>query len=179
MFTSSLFLISQTHTEFFNCTEHILYILIFHRVKWCCIFTFTYAKRRVLISSKIVSRINKIHEILWKLHFRRETIAFFRTFRGFYMSHGPRTIKHSRLFRITSKILKVGTYHFTIIKRNITIIFREYFSSLRFDSDKKFKIIIFFVGGQAPHTVYLIFHCACIIITTVIIFVHVLLSSNK
>ena len=31
---------------------------------------------------------------------------------------------------------KVGTYHFTIIKRNITIIFQEYFSSLRFDSDK-------------------------------------------
>ena len=173
MFTSSLFLISRKHTEFFNRAEHILYILIFHRVKWCCIFTFTYAKRRVLISSKIVSRINKIHEILWKLHFRRETIAFFRTFRGFYMSHGPRTIKHSRLFRITSKILKVGTYHFTIIKRNITIIFREYFSSLRFDSDKKFKIIIFCRGPSTTYSVfnfplcmyyyyYCYYFCACI-----------------
>ena len=126
MFTSSLFLTSRTHTEFFNRAEHILYILIFHRVKWCWIFIF----------SIFVSRINKIHEILWKLHFRREPIAFSRTFRAFYMSHGPRTINLSRLFRITSKILKIGTYHFTIIKRNITIIFREYFSSLRFDSDK-------------------------------------------
>ena len=49
MFKSSLFLISRTHTEFFNRAEHILYVLIFHRVKWCCIFIFTYAKRWVLI----------------------------------------------------------------------------------------------------------------------------------
>ena len=105
MFTSSLFLISRTHTEFSNRAEHILYILIFYRVKWCCIFIFAYAKRWVLIYSIFVSRINKIHEILWKLHFRRETIAFSRIFLAFYMSHGPRTIKHSRLFRITSKIL--------------------------------------------------------------------------
>ena len=154
MFTSSLFLISRTHTEFFKRAEHILYILIFHRVKWCCIFIFTYAKRWVLIYSMFVSRINKIHEMLWKLHFRRETIAFSLTFRAFYMSHGPRTIKHSRLFRITSKILKVGTCHFTIIKRNITINFREHFSSLRFDSDKIFKIIIFCRGPRTPYSVF-------------------------
>ena len=107
------------------------------------------------------------------LHFRRETIAYSRSFRAFYMNHGPRTITHSRLFRITNKILKVGTCHFTIIKRNITIIFREYFSSLRFDSDKIFRIIIFCRGPRTTYSVfnfqlrtyyyyYYYYYCACI-----------------
>ena len=98
LFFISLFFISQTHTEFFNRTEYILYILIFRRVKRCCIFIFTYAERWVLIYNIFVRRINKIHEILWKLRFRRETIAFSCAFRSFYMSRGPRTITHSRLF---------------------------------------------------------------------------------
>ena len=44
-------------------------------------------------------------------------------------------------FRITSKILKFGTCHFTIIERNIKAILTEHFSSLRFDSGKTFEII--------------------------------------
>ena len=164
MFTSSLFLISRTHTEFFCRAEHILYILIFHRVKWYCIFILTYAECWALIYSIIVSRINKIHEILWKLHFRRETIAISRTFR---------TIKHSHLFfESQAQYLfkgKVGTCHFTIIKRNITVIFREYFSLLHFDSDKIFKIIIFSHGPTITYSIfnfqlcmYYYYHCACI-----------------
>ena len=44
-------------------------------------------------------------------------------------------------FRITSKILKFGTCHFTIIERNIKAILTEHFSPLRFDSGKIFEII--------------------------------------
>ena len=95
MFTSALFVISWTHTEFFNCAEYILYILIFHRVKRCCIFIFTDAERWVLTYSIIVSRIYEIHELLWKLRFGWETIAFSR---AFYMSCRPRNIKDSRHF---------------------------------------------------------------------------------
>ena len=35
-----------------------------------------------------------------------ETIAFSRTSRAVYMSRGPRTIEHGRLFSNTRKILK-------------------------------------------------------------------------
>ena len=45
--------------------------------------------------------------------------------------------------RITSNILKSGAGSFTIIERNMEAIFREYFSSLRFDSGKIFIIIMF------------------------------------
>ena len=152
MFTSSLFFISRTHTEFFNRTEYILYILI---IIGRCILMFTYAERWVLSYSIIVWRINKIHEILWKLRFRRETIAFSRAFHSFYMSRGPRPSRTVAFFWITNKTLKVGTCHFTIIERKITVIFREHFSSLRFDSGKIFKIII---SCCTPRTTYTIFY---------------------
>ena len=56
---------------------------------------FYFYLRWVLIYSIIVSRIYEIHELLWKLCFRRETIAFSR---AFYMSCWPRNNKDSRLF---------------------------------------------------------------------------------
>ena len=49
------------------------------------------------------------------------------------------------------QILKVGSCHFTIIERNIKAVFREYFSSLRFDSCKIFKITIF---NRGPKTTF-------------------------
>ena len=167
MFTSSLFLISRTHTEFFNRAEHILYILIFHRVKRCCIFIFTYAERWVLIYSIIVWRINKIHEILWNYVFVGKPSHSLVLFR-WVADQGPSSTV--AFFRITNKILKVGTCHFMIIETNITVIFREHLSSLRFDSDTIFKIIIFSRGPRTTYSIfnfqlcmyYYYYYCACI-----------------
>ena len=52
--------------------------------------------------------------------------------------------------RITSNILKFGTGSFTVIERNMEAIFREYFSSLRFDSGSKIFMIIMFSCGPRP-----------------------------
>ena len=83
-----------------------------------------------------------------------ETIAFSRTFYSPYGSSGPRNIEHGLLsffFRITSSILKFGTCNFTIMERNVKAIFREYFSLLRFDSVKIFKMVSFSHGqGRGP-----------------------------
>ena len=57
-------------------------------------------------------------------------------------------------FRIPSKIFMSGTWNFRIIKRNIKAIFRDYFSSLRFDSGKIFKFMTF-RRGPKPNTVHL------------------------
>ena len=149
MFTSSLFFISRTHTEFFNRTEYILYILIFRRVKRCCIFIFTYAERWVLIYSIIVWRINKIHNYVFVGKLSHSLVLF--VLFTWVVDQGPsRTVA---FFRITNKILKVGTCHF--IERKITVIFREHFNSLRFDSGKIFKIII---SCCTPRTTYTIFN---------------------
>ena len=142
--------ISNTY-RIFNRTEYILYVLIFHRVKRCCIFIFTYAERWVLIYSIIVWRINKIHNYVFVGKLSHSLVLF--VLFTWVVDQGPsRTVA---FFRITNKILKVGTCHFTIIERKITVIFREHFSSLRFDSGNIFKIII---SCCTPRTTYTIFN---------------------
>ena len=64
-----------------------------------------------------------------------------------------RTVAFSR---ITSNILNFGTGSLTIIKRNVKAIFREYFSSLRFDSAKIFMIIIWVIFSRGPRATYCI-----------------------
>ena len=54
-------------------------------------------------------------------------------------------------FRTPSKIFMSGTWNFRIIERNIKAIFREYFSSLREDSGKIFKLMTF---RRGPRTTY-------------------------
>ena len=58
--------------------------------------------------------------------------------------------------RVTSGRLHFGTSTFTIIKRNIKAIFREYFSSLCFDSGKIFMMIIWIIFSCRPRTTYCI-----------------------
>ena len=56
-------------------------------------------------------------------------------------------------FRIPSKIFSSGTWNFRIIEKNIKAIFKEYFSSLREDSGKIFKLMTF---RRWPRTTYCI-----------------------
>ena len=77
----------------------------------------------------------------------------FLFFSAAYLSRGPRTVGTVAFSRITSNILKFGTGSFTIIERNIEAIFREYFSSLRFDSGKIFMIIMFSRGPRATYCI--------------------------
>ena len=58
--------------------------------------------------------------------------------------------------RVTSGRLHFGTSTFTIIERNIKDIFREYFSSLCFDSGKIFMMIIWIIFSCRPRTTYCI-----------------------
>ena len=74
---------------------------------------------------------------------------------------GPQA--RSPFFRITRKIFKFGTCHFKISARNIKAIFRENFSSLRFDSGKIFKIIIFTRGSRTTYRTSLACHNRCVI----------------
>ena len=56
-------------------------------------------------------------------------------------------------FRTTREIFQFGTFQFNIIARNEKAIFRENFSSWRFDSGRIFKIILFF----SPTTVTILY----------------------
>ena len=56
--------------------------------------------------------------------------------------------------RVTSGRLHFGTSTFRIIERNIKAIFREYFSSLCFDSGKIFMMIIWIIFSCRPRTTY-------------------------
>ena len=100
----------------------------------------------------------KIQEILWKSRFRVETVTFLRFYRAAYLRRGPRTrfadqgpSKTVVFFRTPSKIFMSGTWNFRISEKNIKAIFREYFSSLREDSGKIFKLMTFTRG---PRTTY-------------------------
>ena len=61
--------------------------------------------------------------------------------------------KRSPFFEFQAKYLS-GTWNFKIIERNIKAIFRVYFSSLREDSGKMFKLMTF---RRGPRTTY----CIC------------------
>ena len=96
--------------------------------------------------------------MLWKSRFRVETMKFLRFFRAAYLRRGPRTTfadqgpsKTVAFFRTPSKIFMSGTWNFRIIEKNIKAIFREYFSSLREDSGKIFKLMTF---RRGPRTTY-------------------------
>ena len=95
----------------------------------------------------------------WKSRFRVETITFLRFYRAAYLRRGPRTrfadqgpSKTVAFLRIPSKIFMSGTWNFRIIDRNIKAIFREYFSSLREDSGKIFKLMTFRRGPRTVST---------------------------
>ena len=103
----------------------------------------------------------KIHEKLWKSRFRVETITVLRFFRAAYLRQGPRTTfadqgpwKTVAFFWIPSKIIMSGTWNFRIIERNIKAIFRVYFSSLREDSGKIFKLMTSRRGPRTMHILY-------------------------
>ena len=73
--------------------------------------------------------------------------------------HETRTKDHQgpsktvAFFRTPSKIFMSGTWNFRIIEKNVKAIFREYFSSLREDSGKIFKLMTF---RRGPRTTYCI-----------------------
>ena len=174
MSTSSLFLIPLIHTEF-------LVIFWFFRPRWKPLVDAREGDLRRLLSevferkadyvilttsseknfSLIALRKEKnIYQILWKSRFSVETITFLRFFRAAYLRRWPRTTfadqgpsKTVAFFRIPSKIFMSGTWNFRIIDRNIKAIFREYFSSLREDSGKIFKLMTF---RRGPRTTYCI-----------------------
>ena len=115
--------------------------------------------------SLIASRKEKIREILWKSRFRVETITFLRFYRAAYLRRGPRTrfadqgpSKTFAFLRIPSKLFMSRTWNFRIIDRNIKAIFREYFSSLREDSGKIFKLMTFTRGPRTTYCTTDIYH---------------------
>ena len=138
MFTSSLFLKPPIQTEFvviiFDRPENRSYgrLLseVFERKADYFILTTTSEKNYSFIASRIEKMQCKYCEnyvFLWKLS---HSHVFF-VLLNLVKDQGPSST--IAFFRITSKILKVGTCNFTIIERNIKAIFRRYFSSLQFD----------------------------------------------
>ena len=108
--------------------------------------------------SLIASRTEKNTWNIFKITFFVETITFLRFFRAAYLRGGPRTTfadqgpsKTVAFFWIPSKMFMSGTWNFRIIEKNIKAIFREYFSSLREDSGKIFKLMTF---RSEPRTTY-------------------------
>ena len=162
MSKGSIFLIPRIHTEFlviiFDRAENRSSTLVWETRGDCCLKSL---KRKadyfILTTSSeknfrlIASRKEKIHEILWKSRFRVETIRFLLFFRAAYLRRGPS--KTVAFFRTPSKIFMSGTWNFRIIEKNVKAIFREYFSSLREDSGKIFKLMTF---RRRPRTTYCI-----------------------
>ena len=140
MSTGSIFLIPRIHTEFlviiFDRAENRSSKLVWETRGDCCLKSL---KRKadyfILTTSSeknfrlIASRKEKIRAAYLRRG-RSKTVAFFRT---------------------PSKIFMSGTWNFRIIERNIKAIFREYFSSLREDLDKIFKLMTF---RRGPRTTY-------------------------
>ena len=130
---------------------------VFERKADYVILTTSSAKNFSLIALR---KEKNIYEILWKSRFSVETITCLRFFRAAYLRRWPRTTfadqgpsKTVAFFRIPSKIFMFGTWNFRIIERYIKAIFREYFSSLREDSGKIFKLMTF---RRGPRTTYCI-----------------------
>ena len=87
------------------------------------------------------------HVFVWKLSHHYGFILLFTS----VANQGPsNTVAFSR---ITSNIRKFGTGSFTIIERNMKAIFRDYFSSLCFDSGKILLTIILSRGPRATYCI--------------------------
>ena len=107
--------------------------------------------------SFIALRMEKIREILWNSRFRVEAIIFLCFFFWLLTRVAHQAPLSMVAFsRVTSCRLHFGTSTFTIIERNIKAIFREYFSSLCFDSGKIFMMIIWIIFSCRPRTTYCI-----------------------
>ena len=124
-------------------------------------FILTTSSEKTLAKLHLEKRKNTWN--LWKSRFPVETITFLRFFRPAwaYRRRGPRTTfadqgpsKTVAFFRTPSKIFMSGTWNFRIIEKNIKAIFREYFSSLREDSGKTFKLTTFRRGPRTTYCIY-------------------------
>ena len=153
MSTSSLSLIPRIHTE--------LSIIISDRAEnrpstlvweirerlWSEVFErksrlfYNHNIFRIKIYSFIASRIEKNTWSIVKITFSCGNYHIFRLFflltwvagtGTTFADQGPS--KTVAFFRIPNKLFMSGTWNFRIIERNIKSIFREYFSSLPFDS---------------------------------------------
>ena len=174
MSTSSLFLIPLIHTEFLvifwffrprwkplvDAREGDLRRLLSEVFEWKADYVILTASSEKNFSLIALRKEKNIYQILWKSRFSVETITFLRFFRAAYLRRWPRTTfadqgpsKTVAFFRIPSKIFISGTWNFRIIERSIKAIFREYFSSLREDSGKIFKLMTF---RRGPRTTYCI-----------------------
>ena len=162
------FLIPRVHTEFL--------VIIFDRAKnrsstlvWetrgdCCLKSLK--EEQIILYSQhlpkknfslIASRKEKKYMKCVKMTFSCGNYNIFTFFSC--CLHETRTKDHQgpsktvAFFRTPSKIFMSGTWNFRIIERNIKAIFREYFSSLREDSGKIFKLMTF---RRGPRTTYCI-----------------------
>ena len=174
MSTSSLFLIPLIHTEFLvifwffrprwkplvDAREGDLRRLLSEVFEWKADYVILTASSEKNFSLIALRKEKNIYQILWKSRFSVETITFLRFFRAAYLRRWPRTAfadqgpsKTVAFFRIPSKIFISGTWNFRIIERSTKAIFREYFSSLREDSGKIFKLMTF---RRGPRTTYCI-----------------------
>ena len=159
MTTSSLSLIPRIHTELSinicECAENRSSKLVWETRERVSSEVFERKSRlfythnifRIKSYSFIASRIRKKymkycenHVFLWKLsHFYVLFLAHLsRGRRTTFADQGPP--KTVAFFRIPTKLFMPGTWNFRIIKRNIKAIFREYFSSLCFDSGKIYLV---------------------------------------
>ena len=128
---------------------------VFERKADYFILTTSSKKNFSLIASRMETKYLKYCEnyvFVWKL----SRFYIFSFFHAAYLSRWKRTtfadqglLKMVAFFRIPSKIFMSGTWDFANIKKNIKAIFREYFSSLYFDSgmiiqdNRKIKIHVY------------------------------------
>ena len=160
------FLIPRIHTEFlviiFDRAENRSSTLVWETRGDCCLKSLK--EEQIILYSQhlpkktfnlIASRKEKKYMKFVKMTFSCGNYNIFTFFSC--CLHETRTKDHQgpsktvAFFRTPSKIFMSGTWNFRIIERNIKAIFREYFSSLREDSGKIFKLMTFTRG---PRTTY-------------------------
>ena len=145
MSTSSLFLIPRIHTEFlviiFDRAENRSSTLVWETRGDCCLKSLKRKADYFILTTSSEKNFRLIASRKEKIHAEK--------IRAAYLRRGPS--KTVAFFRTPSKIFMSGTWNFRIIERNIKAIFREYFSSLREDLDKIFKLMTF---RRGPRTTY-------------------------
>ena len=173
MSTSSLFLIPRIHTEFlviiFDRAENRSSTLVWETRGDCCLKSLK-EKQIILYSqhlkknfSSISSRKEKNTWNIVKITFSCGNHNIFMFFfvlltRVAEQGHHSRPKDHrkrSPFFKFQAKYLclELETYPW-LPKRNIKAILRGYFSSLRFDSGKIFKIMTFSRGARTTYCTF-------------------------
>ena len=120
----------------------------------CCLKSFK-EKHTILYSQdlpkKAIALLSRIEQNTWNI----VKITFLRVFSACYLPESRTKDHWTRSPFLELKAIYLSLFgNLTIIERSIKAIFREYFSSLRFDSGKIFMIIFFSRRPSATYCVW-------------------------